>query len=248
MLNTLTQLNIFTVPLLDKITKLIYYTGTIIAIEFYIFCKSLFEENKKNNLYFIFFIAISTLPFFLFTDRIIGKYYVLENQYYWEHGKFILLFIIEFYYFVISGFIFLFKYLFKHKNDKFKRKNIINLIILFLSGFIPPSILSIIFPLIGLYKFDWLSVIFIPIWLIFIWLIFLRKNIFEINIDIIEVGIFLFLFSYFSLILIIKTVNELLIYTTSIIGYLIFSFYLLKMTREKQRNENLIKKLSDRIH
>lgn len=244
--NTLTQFRIKNIEL-EYITKFIYFLGTTISMSFYIFCHIFIDKFRFKKFLAISVIIITTFPLYMYTDLIIGKYYVDNNSYHWEHGKLAFIFFIEFFYFVFYGLYILIKEFFNRRASGMGSSELKSLIACFSIGFIPPIIFSIILPLFGNYSYDWLAIIFTPFWFILIWFNIVNGNLFTTKTNVIEIILYLLSFSLFSSIMIVKTLEELFIFTIGIISNVILSIYIIKISQEKNSNEKVIERLSKKI-
>lgn len=242
MFNTLAQLRISTIYL-EFLTKSIYYLGFLISMTFYLFCSTLSNKLSKYNIILPISLSIVSMPLYLFTDYIIGDYHINDNSYFWDYGSLFFIFIIEFFYYFLLGIFKLFnKIRIDTLNGESGRPNTI-LLIIFILGFVPSTFFSIILPMLNIYTYDWISIILIPLWLVFIWYYIIDGYILNLKQNKVEIFLYLLLFSQISILFIISTITELIILLISLIINLILISYIISIQKIKMVNEKNIEKI-----
>ena len=158
---------------LDDLPRLTYFMGSITAMLFFYFCL-LFTSDKEHRwgLWVIPTFAGLTLPLYFFTDLIIvGHTHWLKVEPFtgaqiwsWQTGSLDLLYIALFNGLFAGGVYLIYRKMRKTQPSVEKTRLRVMFWVIIL-GFVPPSIVAIILPAIGVYDYGWLGTVSSLIWM-----------------------------------------------------------------------------------
>ena len=189
----------------NLVIKLSYFLAFIMVNIFLLFVISYPYENKiQDNIVYPLILSLILIFYLLFfTNLIIGNVITIQSNNYpsWEYGPLWFIFDINF----ITIFLIGINIIYKKLRETIDKQIIINLnfmIIVFIIGFIPPLITSLVLPRLGIFNYDWTSPLSSIIWISIISYAITKHRLFNIKIIAIETAIFiLWIFLLFRTIL-----------------------------------------------
>ena len=228
---------------MQLLTEYNHFLGTLIASVFFLFSLSYPYDAKINKKILTTLIVIELIFIYLlfFTNTIILQIFTLPDLKYlgWTYGQLGLLFNLYFIIPWLFGIRLLFRK-FRSSTDLTVRQNLRLMLIALIIGIIPPTIITILLPQIGIFDYYWLSPTSALLWIPLIAYSITRHHLF--NIKVIAVELITFSLWIFILIRILfaVTFREALIEGSLLVITVIFGVILIRsVLREIRQREQI---------
>lgn len=224
--------------------------GTLMPTIFLLFAFSYPADSKINKKILAALLGIELIFVYLlfFTNTIIFQTFTLPHLEYlgWSYGKFAILFNLYLAFAWVFGISLLIKK-FKAATDPKTRQNIRQVILAVVIGVLPPAIITVLLPQIGIFDYYWLSPVSGLIWILLITYAITRHQLFNIRIIAVQLVTFTLWIMLFVRTIFAMNTDNALFESILLIITIIFGTTLIRSVQHEIRQKNKIEKLESRL-